>query len=326
VGTLSNIAWLRGLWSADHTAAVSIRPAHEQEIDAAIRLVACSAGPPQESSLREFTRLASLHSRDAGGIWVAEQRGKLIASVLPVTSPGKTMLLFLSPFGGGSFQEDVLRRLVEEVCRRAAAEGIELAQVLLDDLHEKAYPLIEACGFSRLAELLYLQSAVPRNFRRPNLPAGWRLDNYGPSTHLLFGRTILASYQQSFDCPRLNGMRQIDEIISGHRATGEFDPRLWFLVREGEENLGVLLLSPVAAADTVELVYLGVPPLHRGRRVGDLLVRQATAMVSESKYTRLSLAVDAGNLPALKVYWRHGFQAIGRKVAMLRDLRTGASC
>jgi len=40
-----------------------------------------------------------------------------------------------------------------------------------------------------------------------------------------------------------------------------------------------------------------------------------------SKHGRLSLAVDAGNLPALKLYWRHGLQVIGRKQAMLRDLR-----
>ena len=90
---------------------------------------------------------------------------------------------------------------------------------------------------------------------------------------------------------------------------------------EGDDSLGVLLLSAVPHADIVELVYLGVPPAQRGRGVGDLLMRQAAATVAASKHSRLSLAVDAGNLPALKLYWRHGLQAIGRKVALIRDLR-----
>jgi ribosomal protein S18 acetylase RimI-like enzyme len=50
-------------------------------------------------------------------------------------------------------------------------------------------------------------------------------------------------------------------------------------------------------------------------------MRRAAAVAHASKHGRLSLAVDAGNLPALKLYWRHGMQVIGRKTALLRDLR-----
>jgi len=50
-------------------------------------------------------------------------------------------------------------------------------------------------------------------------------------------------------------------------------------------------------------------------------MRRAAAVAVASKHGRLSLAVDAGNLPALKLYWRHGMQVIGRKQALLRDLR-----
>jgi ribosomal protein S18 acetylase RimI-like enzyme len=36
---------------------------------------------------------------------------------------------------------------------------------------------------------------------------------------------------------------------------------------------------------------------------------------------RLTLAVDSRNVPALKLYYRHGMQQMGTKTAMLRDLR-----
>ena len=36
----------------------------------------------------------------------------------------------------------------------------------------------------------------------------------------------------------------------------------------------------------------------------------------------LSLAVDAGNAPALKLYFRHGLRRVGARLALIRDLRS----
>jgi len=221
----------------------------------------------------------------------------------------------------GPFHEEVLKRLLEEVCHRAAGEGVHLAQILLDDQKSRICSLLLSCGFAPLAELLYMQVAIPRNLHPPVLTRNLRWLTYSPATEALFARTILGSYQQSLDCPALNGKREIGDILAGHRATGSFDPQLWFALCEGDEPLAVLLLACVPHADMIELVYLGIPPAQRGHGFGDLLMRKAAAVVSASRYSRLSLAVDAGNLPALKLYWRHGLQAIGRKIALLRDLR-----
>jgi ribosomal protein S18 acetylase RimI-like enzyme len=35
----------------------------------------------------------------------------------------------------------------------------------------------------------------------------------------------------------------------------------------------------------------------------------------------LSLAVDARNAPALNLYYRHGLQRVGSKLALMKDLR-----
>jgi ribosomal protein S18 acetylase RimI-like enzyme len=203
------------------------------------------------------------------------------------------------------------------------ADVDDLAQVLLDVYDSLVFPLMLSCSFKRLAELLYLQ-AVVREARPAEMPQGWHFETYGPETRNLFTEVILASYRQSLDCPALNGLRHIDDIMAGHMATGEFDPRAWFVLREGEQRLGVLLLSRVARCDVMELVYLGVSPEQRGRGVGDLLMRKALQETAARGCGRLSLAVDAVNLPALKLYWRHGLQAIGRKMALMRDLRTPA--
>ena len=327
VGTLSNLSWLRSLWSGGGggDGPVNVRAAREEEYEAAARSILAppgGAGNADEGHVREFARLAEVHRNSAGGTLLAEQGGRVISAVLPVVSPGKTMLLFLPGWPGDTqAKSDATRAMVEQICARAAAEGVHLAQSLLEPNHSSAQSLLMGCGFERLAELLYMQADFSRPPAPPATPAGLRWVTYGAEVHGLFARGIMGSYERSMDCPALNGLRDINDIMAGHRATGAFDPALWFALCEGDEAAAVLLLSRVPRTDVLELVYVGLAPAYRGRGLGDLLMRRAVVAIRESGCARLSLAVDAQNLPALKLYWRHGMQAMGRKVAMIRDLR-----
>jgi mycothiol synthase len=323
VGILSNLSWLRGLRPPLEAAVdVQIRPALDSELQNAVRLIlATSAGHPDEMQVREFLRLAGAHRDDAGGIWVADQGGRLLSAVMPVVSPGKTMLLFVPAHLHGEQQTVLTRKLIDAVCARAAQQGVHLAQALLEVHDEPLQGILEACGFGKLAELLYLQAVVGK-VAEPQLPASCNWMTYTPSRHELFASTILATYQDSFDCPGLNGLRTIEDILAGHRATGDFDPEHWFMLCEDQTPVGAVLLSKVLRSDVTELVYLGLVPQRRRHGLADILMRRAAAVAHASKHGRLSLAVDAGNLPALKLYWRHGMQVIGRKTALLRDLRS----
>lgn len=322
VGILSNLTWLRGLRPPlEAVGQVQIRPAHDSELQAAVRLILATAGGhPDEMQVREFLRLASAHREDAGGIWVAQQGGRLHSAVMPVVSPGKTMLLFVPAHLHGEQQTMLTKKLIDAVCARAAQEGVHLAQTLLEVHDDALHGVLLACGFGKLAELLYLQAIVSK-VAEPLLPAGCKWLTYAPSRHELFASTILATYHDSFDCPGLNGLRTIEDILAGHRATGEFDPQHWFLLCENEDAIGAVLLSKVLRSDVTELVYLGLIPQRRRSGLADILMRRAAAVAMAARHGRLSLAVDAGNVPALKLYWRHGMQVIGRKQALLKDLR-----
>src|SRR5207302_922390 len=119
----------------------------------------------------------------------------------------------------------------------------------------------------------------------------------------LFARAIADSYQSSLDCPDLNGVRDIKDVIAGHKASGEFDPAGWFVLLEAGEPRGALLLSHVPRTDAAELVYIGLVPSARGSGLGDLLMRQALWAVAAMRLARLTLAVDSRNDPALKLYY-----------------------
>ena len=64
-----------------------------------------------------------------------------------------------------------------------------------------------------------------------------------------------------------------EEVLSGYRTTGVFDPQRWLLVRQDGEDVGCLLLADHPTSSQWELVYMGLVPEVRGRGLGIELVR-----------------------------------------------------
>jgi len=280
--------------------------------------------PPGSSadarSTQEFIAFARERGISFDSLHVALRDGKIISAILPVISPGRTMLM-LCPSGGQPKTDFATGQLIAPVCRHSAAQGIHLAQTLIDPRDSALEKTFRDHQFDQMAELHYLQVQVPTDSTPPPLPAGLTWLPYSADRHTLFGQTILETYQNSLDCPALNGRRDIEDIVAGHQASGIFDPNLWLLLQEGETTLGVLLLSQSLRSDSIELVYLGLTPSARGRKLGELIMRQAFSSVAAQQQPKLCLAVDSQNTPALKLYYRHGMHRIASKLALLRDLR-----
>lgn len=328
VGLLSNLLGFKDGGRADDGSSGApfiIRPAAPEDLEPALRLILSPAGSTADArSIQDFINFGRDRGIDLGGLHVALRSGKIVSGMLPVVSPGRTMLILCPPGTQSKATDAATAQLLDPVCRHGAAQGIELAQTLIDPQDTALETIFTDGGFARMAELHYLQGQPPAGIALPGLPPGMAWTAYSAETHNLFGRNILDSYQSSLDCPALNGRRDIDDIIAGHQASGSFDPKLWFLLREGDTPLGVLLLSESLRSDSIELVYLGLTPAARGRKLGELMMRQAYATVSARNQPRLCLAVDSQNTPALKLYYRHGMHRIASKLALLRDLRKNA--
>ncbi len=301
------------------------RAAVAADVIPAIRMILGNGGQvADESQAAEFMRVIARRGMKLSDIWVAEANGRVLWAVLPMVSPGRTMLLFgASPSFAGDCQAAV-DATIDAVCEQYAAKNIQLAQVLLDPADTSSAGVYAGRGFARMAELIYLQRTVRRTAAPPPLPDPFVVRTYSPELHQAFGEAILASYEQSLDCPPLNGKRDVNDIILGHQAAGEFDPRDWMLLSHRDEAVAVLLLSRTIHGDGIELVYLGLSPAVRGHGLGDYFMKVAMARVSERKLGRLSLAVDALNGPALKLYHRHGMVRVTSKVAMMKELVTPA--
>jgi ribosomal protein S18 acetylase RimI-like enzyme len=313
----------RGL-SPVATAALSFRPARRNEIHAALQLILnTDARPAPEEQVVDFLRFAIYRGIDLNDTWVAAEGDKVVWAILPVLSPGRTMLLFSPVFAPPHLKDTCICPLVERILDHYRGRAIDLAQVLIDPAEADTVRLYEACGFEPLAELIYLDREVRRATDAPP-PPGFTWQSYSAAAHADFARTIAASYEKSLDCPRLNGRRQIEDVIAGHKAAGEFEPALWRLLRDGAAPVGVVLLNRSTRSESLELVYLGLVPSHRGRRLGDAMMRHALARTSCAGARRLTLAVDSTNAPALRLYQRHGMRRVCTRAALMRDMRDRA--
>ena len=318
----------------DLPATVVCRPARREEISVALRVILGSSGHlADDAQVLDFMQFALRRGISLADAWLAEDAATstLLWAVLPVVSPGRTLLL-LGPTEPSTRHHPqlgpVAEALVERTCAHFATRGVQLAQVLLDPADRLSRHLYESRGFGPVAQLLYLQGSPGRKAAPPALPAGFEWVPYRSDTHDRFASAIAATYSHSLDCPALNGLRDMEDVMAGHKATGQFDPSLWTLLCErGTQGTahGVLLLSRLQQGDSLELVYLGLTPASRGRGLGDVLVRQALAAVAAERLSRLSLAVDAQNAPALKLYYRHGLRQVATKLALMRHLSERAA-
>ncbi|MGN6366779.1 MAG: GNAT family N-acetyltransferase [Phycisphaerae bacterium] len=239
-----------------------------------------------------------------------------------VPSPGRTAMLF----GPGLSEHPEAAKGTEAAIGAVLADAREAGVVLVQSMMEPAdaagKTVFAAAGLSQLATLTYMERKPPVHAPAYTVPADVRILPYSAETHALFGEAIVRSYEQTLDCPALSGMREVEDIIAGHKgAGGHFDPQLWGLVVNGEgKALGCLLLGEIAARNCLETVYLGLVPEARGRGLGRVLMQRVLSIASRRGYEVTTLAVDAANAPAVGLYRRCGYVSVAQRVAMIRKL------
>lgn len=301
-------------------------PVPEARRRSALALLLIGRPREQDPAVDHFERFAAEQGLDLSALWIAAEggpAGRLLGSVLLVPNHGSTAMLFVGQAIGWSDMSTVVA-LVKALCDGPGRSGVSVIQSLIDPGQVLEGQVLERAGLTRLAKLIYMQRVIEPGEHRVPKPTQLggcdqpRIVTYSDQTHSDFARAIEASYIDTLDCPALVGMRHIDEIITGHKGTGQFDPKDWLAYfDEAGEPIAVLLLAEVALGSGMELVYLGVAKPYRGKGIGRLLMRYAVSESARVHGTRLYLAVDDRNDPAMRLYTGMGFRASTRKVAYI---------
>lgn len=295
---------------------LQLAKAAPEHLTAALECVLSTTGRPADTAqMVLFMQSARARGIDVSQVWVALRQGRVQYAILPMLIPGRTMMLI----SGNLRKEQVpaAGELLARVVQEYAKLDLSLMQTLVASGDQALIGVYEAGGFSRLTELIYLE-ASPRTLAWKLPDSSWDMVPYSEQAHGQFTQAILASYQGTLDCPELEGVRKIEDVIAGHRAAGLFDPRSWFMLRQSQRPAGVLLLAKIPGTDALELVYIGLAPFARGQGIGRELMKLALASAVTAKCGRLTTAVDFRNTPAVQMYYHAGMQRIGSRLALMR--------
>jgi len=295
---------------------VSIDPTDASARTEALTLLAASAPPEdREAYLTETSRMV-LEDPSLVHLAVARDGSQLTACSMAMRQPGCLGVVWppvaAAPRALDDRLDEVMRGLLRASRDWLADRGTVMAQVILPAVDEHQRRQLEAERFFHLADLLYLGCPAERfPAAEPILPMAF--SPYCAEMHDRFARVVDATYEGTRDCPQLNGVRAIDDVLAGYRASGVFRPELWSLFQHGEHDVGCLFLADHPRHGNVELVYMGLLPQWRGRGWGASIVRQAQWVARRLQRERLVLAVDAENRPAIDAYAACGFEAWDRR-------------
>lgn len=303
---------------------LEIRRVLRHEIEPALRLILAGSGEGDDGLL-EFLQMAVARGLDLNAIWVAvDGSERLQWAILPMPLAGRAMLLMTPPRMRPGVGSKHVAALARGILVDAEKAGIRLVQALIDSSHRAVQRILVESGFAEIAELVYLSRQVRTPLAGRLMSEKHRLWNYTPVTHDRFSACIERTYIDSRDCPGLSGRRDMEDIIAGHKAAGEFDPNLWTLVSDQSgADVGVILLNRLARREGYELVYVGLVPEARGAGLADALMRTAFNQLAEEGGGTVITACDASNSPARKLYSRHGFGYLYSRHALVRELGGG---
>jgi ribosomal protein S18 acetylase RimI-like enzyme len=273
--------------------------------------------PPEDRRQREALCLDLLQRRELhpDGLFVVPGADGPRGAMLCLPVPGAAGLLWLP--GTQTPHPQTAAMLVNHAVGWLRQQGVKLIQCLLIAEEEPlAEPLLH-CGFQRITDLWYLRHEYATPVRYLDTSARLSFVSFADVSRRIFEDTLQRTYDGTLDCPELNGVRTIEEVIAGHQAQGRFDPGRWWLALAAEQPVGILLMSELPESGDWEVSYMGVVPEARGRGHGKEILLKALTEAWAAGVRRVALCVDSRNRPAAELYRRVGFESYDRRAVYL---------
>ena len=275
-----------------------------------------------QAAARRFLDYARESTLRLDLVWsLLNDSGSIEATVLVAPAAGHTAMLFASRPSGAKNNHG-MGLLLDTAVNGLLSTDIVLAQALLDPSAHEEHDIFQAGGFTRLANLDYLERPIPRfnSIKQQQLGDDISIEPWDPRNRGEMIDLLDRSYEETLDCPGLTSMRRTEDILEGHIASGIFTPEWWHLLRVDGRPEGVLLFNRSSDGETIELVYLGISRKIRGRGLGRVLLTHGLASLDNASGRAIVLAVDRNNSPAVRLYRRAGFRVSVKRVAFVRQV------
>ena len=296
---------------------MEIRPIKPGEERAAAALVyeLTRGAAPEAGELGTFLEQAAALKTDLSRQVVAvAPEGTMVgcAMYFPLGDGSATVMtpLCKAGFDVAEVHVGLLRALIG----KARAEEVRMLQVFTEEHDARTHATLEESGFEKLAVLVFMERNVTPADRNiaPDKQIRWIPWAAGRETE--FADVIGRTYRATLDCRKLGESRDPSATLESYRVRNEIDPSLWLLAEVDGEIAACLLLLYHSEENAYELGYVGVVPEHRGKGLGRKVMEKGLLEVAlRSSETKMRLAVDEENIPAVNVYQALAFVVSERK-------------
>lgn len=284
----------------------------------ALALVLCELAPSQRGEIAsELLKASNTAGFAQEPLFIAVRNGELRAAAWGQRQTGNIAVFWQPQLVPGE-PETTAIPLANAVIAALDELNTDLIQALVSAPCPQADKLLRQVGFHHSANLLYLTCEAAQFPVAAPAPCELEFERYAIAQRDRLIRLIERTYEGTLDCTELDGVRNMDDVVAGYQATGEFRLENWMFVRFHDQDVGVLLLADHSGVKHRELVYMGLAPEFRGRGWGRQIARYAQWLARGACIERILVAVDAANEPAVNMYRATGFEIWERRIVYLR--------
>ncbi|WDI42682.1 GNAT family N-acetyltransferase [Bremerella sp. P1] len=253
------------------------------------------------------------------GLMTATRGNRVVSSIWCLSQPGKIGTVW----GPGILSEEsdsTADLLIQQAVQFAKHHDCHLLQSLVGPENRPAGNLLAGCGFQSITLLSHLEALtedVPAEPPHSDLQFR-RCDDFQSEA---FRNLVAQTYENSLDCPELDGMRDVADVLEGYHATSNKSTYNWYTLENDGEMIGVVITAHHAEPQQLELIYFGLTPRYRQLGLGKEILRFVLQLAQFLGCRSTITGVDQRNTPAIALYRRFGFEQASVKELFLLPLR-----
>ena len=201
--------------------------------------------------------------------------------------------------------------------KRARELGKRKLQAFSLAADERAHRLFERCGMSELRRYYRMTIELEEEPPEPKLPDGFTLETFEPEDAKAFHDALIEAFEEewNFVAMPFDEWREMRLV-----KDPDYDPTLWFVVRDGGEIAAVMRNEPDRSGAGF-VGALGVRKPWRRRGIAQALLHHAFGEFYRRGKRRIALGVDAENpTGATRLYERAGMQVAFEAVTYGKEL------
>jgi mycothiol synthase len=299
-------------------ASIAVESARPNELAPAFRLIFQHlGGRERDTRVANALEMVRQRSLDPAGVLVARQGTQVIGAMICSPAPGASGIAWPPQVADGPQREVIEDLLTQQALAWLRQRGAELVQCLMTEQEVPQAAPLQRNGFRHITCLWYLRHHLELTASQLRSDVHFQYETYAECDRTVFHNTLVRTYEQTLDCPEVNGVRTVDQIIEGHRSQGVHDPGRWWLAQHGGAPVGVLLMTHMPEWGSWDIAYVGVIAPARGHGFGRELTLKALYEARAAEQTQVTLAVDARNRPAWDMYRTVGFETYDRREVFL---------